>query len=358
MAQEQKTPPSAVGGRSLFAVIRQLFGVSPPDPDGHEEEEILRAEIICAAVSTEVPLVAQKDTNNTETSRLTFSRPPDDVTEYIKRNGPYPYDTSGGFSDIHKCVLNKPGEPVAQVAVKAIRSGINDTTKLEQRGKKLRGEVHIWIRLDHPNVLRLYGITDGFAPLPALVSPWVENGTLTRYLDGPGRDISKKEKIFILVKVGEALHYIHSEHVVHGDLTGSNILINGKGQPLISDFGLSSILEEYNMTSYFKSCRPGAIRWVAPELLEGLEASSKPTIESDVYSYGCVMLHVLSGKIPYSEVLDYQIPQAKMTPPQCPTDFPLDATHWKMIENCLDAKPEGRPALPDIISFLTRVGGV
>ncbi|KIJ10903.1 hypothetical protein PAXINDRAFT_16125 [Paxillus involutus ATCC 200175] len=356
MAQEQKAPSPAEGGRSLFAVIRQLFGVSPL---GHEEEENLRAEIICAAVSTEVPTVAQKGTNNTETSRLTFSRPPEDVTEYIKRNGPYPYDTSGGFSDVHKCVLNKPGEPQAEVAVKALRLGTSNEIKLQERGKKLRGEVHIWIRLDHPNVLKLYGIADGFAPLPALVSPWVRNGTLTRYLEGPGRDISKEERITILVKVGEALHYIHSApHVVHGDLTGSNILINGEGQPLISDFGLSSILEEYNVTSYFKSCRPGAIRWVAPELLEGHEKSPKPTIKSDVYSYGCVMLHVLSGKVPYSEVSDYQIPQAKMAPPQCPTDFPLDVTHWKMIENCLDAKPEHRPALPDIISFLKSVGGV
>ncbi|KIJ09699.1 hypothetical protein PAXINDRAFT_17217 [Paxillus involutus ATCC 200175] len=338
MAQEQKTPPLAKGGRSLFAVIRQLIGVSPPDPVGHEEEEILRTGIICAAVSTKVPTVAQKGTDNTETARLTFSRPPDDVTEYIKRNGPYAYDTSGGFSDIHKCVLNKPGEPVAQVAVKAIRSGTNSTTNLEERGKKLRGEVHIWIRLDHPNVLKLYGIADEFAPLPALVSPWVENGTLTKYLDGPGREISKEERITILVKVGEALHYIHSapHHVVHGDLTGSNILINGEGQPLISDFGLSSILEEYNVTSYFKSCRPGAIRWVAPELLEGPAQLPKRSIQSDVYSYGCVMLHVLSGKVPYSEVSDYQIPQAKMAPPQCPTDFPLDSLFLENRVNRLE----------------------
>ncbi|KIK91333.1 hypothetical protein PAXRUDRAFT_635581 [Paxillus rubicundulus Ve08.2h10] len=229
--------------------------------------------------------------------------------------------------------------------------------KLQERGEKLRGEVHIWIRLGHPNVLKLYGIADGFAPLPALVSPWVENGTLTRYLEGPGRDIPKEEKIAILVKVGEALHYIHSEHVVHGDLTGSNILINSECQPLIADFGLSSILEEYNVTSYFKSCRPGAIRWVAPELLEQLETSPKPTIESDVYSYGCVMLHMLSGRIPYSEIQDYHIPHAKMAGlPRWPTGVPIDVTHWKMIENCLDAEHKRRPPLPDIISFLESVG--
>ncbi|KIK92683.1 hypothetical protein PAXRUDRAFT_560886 [Paxillus rubicundulus Ve08.2h10] len=137
-------------------------------------------------------------------------------------------------------------------------------------------------------------MTDGFARLPALVSPWVENGTLTNYLEGPGREISKGARTYILVNVGEALDYIHSQHVVHGDLTGSNVLINGDGQPLISDFGLSSILEEFNKTTYFKSHRTGAIRWVAPELLGEVVSSPKPSVKSDIYSYGCVMLHVIT----------------------------------------------------------------
>ncbi|KAF9233542.1 kinase-like domain-containing protein, partial [Melanogaster broomeanus] len=169
-------------------------------------------------------------------------------------------------------------------------------------------EVHIWIRLDHPNVLKLYGITEGFARLPALVSPWVENGTLTKYLEGSGRNITNRERIsivslvvsFLLTKSNEDTFSswtdftltVHSHHVVHGDLTGSNILINRDGEPVISDFGLSSILEEYNETSYFKSHKHGSIRWAAPELLEELQAPPKPSIESDAYSYGCVMLHV------------------------------------------------------------------
>ncbi|KIJ07234.1 hypothetical protein PAXINDRAFT_103044 [Paxillus involutus ATCC 200175] len=292
MTHKQNVAPPAADGRSFITSILQPFGFAAPGPIVQEEEENLRAEIISAAVSTEV--VKRKGTNNTVA--LTFSRSPNDVTEYIKGKGPYPDDSSGGFSDVYKCVLDKPGEPKAVVAVKALRLGTNNPTALQVREKKLRGEVHIWIRLDHPNVLQLYGVADGFSPLPALVSPWVENGTLTKYLEGPGREISKGERISILIKVGEALHYIHSEphYVVHEDLTGSNILINNEGQPLISDFGLSSILEEYNETSYFKPHRPGASRWIAPELFADLKILLKPSVESDVYSYGCVMLHVVA----------------------------------------------------------------
>ncbi|KIK92684.1 hypothetical protein PAXRUDRAFT_146756 [Paxillus rubicundulus Ve08.2h10] len=224
-------------------------------------------------------------------------------------------------------------------------------------GRAWKAEVHIWIRLDHPNVLKLYGIADGFARLPALVSPWVENGTLTRYLEGPGQEISKGARISILVKVGAALEYIHSQHVVHGDLTGSNVLIKGDGQPLISDFGLSSILKDYDETSYFKSHKPNAFRWVAPELF-ALETSPTPSVQSDIYSYGCVMLHTLSGMIPYSEIRDFHVPQTKINGryPQRPMDLPIEEVHWAMIKTCLDATPRNRPRLPDVISFFKRQG--
>ncbi|KIK78075.1 hypothetical protein PAXRUDRAFT_834737 [Paxillus rubicundulus Ve08.2h10] len=199
-------------------------------------------------------------------------------------------------------------------------------------------------------------MASGFAYLPALVSPWVENGTLAKYLEGTGREISKGDRIAILIKVGEALHYIHSEHVVHGDLTGSNVLINAHGRPLISDFGLSSITEGYNMTSYFKSHKPGSIRWVAPELLGEVEPPLKPSVESDIHSYGCVMLHTLSGKVPYSEIRDIHVPYAKINGirPQRPSSLPIEEAHWRMIENCLDTAPEDRPKLPDIIALMKR----
>jgi len=242
--------------------------------------------------------------------------------------------------------------------VKALRLSTKKREILQARGKDLRAEVHIWIRLDHPNILKLYGIADGFARLPALVSPWIERGTLTMYLEDAGRETSTATRISILVKVGNALHYIHSDphHVVHGDLTGSNILINDDGEPLISDFGLSSILEEYNETSYFKSRRTASTRWVAPELLGKHEERPKPSIESDVYSYGCVMSHTLSGQIPFLSIHDMGLYNAKITGnhPQRPTGLPIEDSYWQVIENCLDVTPGNRPKLPDIIGFLSR----
>ncbi|KIK97053.1 hypothetical protein PAXRUDRAFT_137124 [Paxillus rubicundulus Ve08.2h10] len=348
MSHRQRGPPPPASDTTSFAsLIRHLL-------ESLRSDEALRSEIISAAVSSEA--VERGHVGRDGSATLTFSRQPNDVTEFIKGKRPYADDTSGGFSDVYKCVFEKPGEPRTAVAVKAIRLGTSDATLLDARGKKLRGEVHIWIRLDHPHVLKLYGIASGFAPMPALVSPWVENGTLTRYLEGYGRQMQKGHRIYILVKVAEALHYIHSKCIVHGDLTSSNILIDGEGQPLISDFGLSSILEEHNETSYFKSNRPGSIRWVAPELLE---ASPKPNIQSDVYSYGCVILHTLSGKAPYGEMRDIHVISAKIqgTQPQRPANLPIERSHWDLIANCLQATPRDRPRLPDVISFWKKTRG-
>jgi serine/threonine protein kinase len=48
--------------------------------------------------------------------------------------------------------------------------------------QRIRREAYVWINLKHANILKLHGIVEGFGPLPALVSPWMENGSLDSYL--------------------------------------------------------------------------------------------------------------------------------------------------------------------------------
>jgi serine/threonine protein kinase len=57
--------------------------------------------------------------------------------------------------------------------------------------QRIRREVNVWIRLSHDNILPLEGVTEGFGPLPALVTPWMENGSLNDYLR---REVHLSEK--------------------------------------------------------------------------------------------------------------------------------------------------------------------
>ncbi|KAF9219413.1 kinase-like protein [Gyrodon lividus] len=125
-----------------------------------------------------------------------------------------------------------------------------------------------------------------------------------------------------LSDVALGLQYLHSRSVVHGDLSGVrglvcidlghtyttnmqlNVLIHGNGRAFIADFGLSTLLTELGGSTFATSFQArGTLRWAAPELLDLQSEEDSlqvvPTPQSDVYSFGGVMLQVLTGKVPY-----------------------------------------------------------
>lgn len=97
--------------------------------------------------------------------------------------------------------------------------------------------------------------------------------------------------------------------IIHGDLKGvsqspphfhailkfiqSNILIHDDGSACLCDFGLSRVLEESAVTHTitFTTAAAGTLRWTAPELL-GFDASTRKSVQTDVYAFGCVALEV------------------------------------------------------------------
>ncbi|KAF9241777.1 kinase-like domain-containing protein, partial [Melanogaster broomeanus] len=126
-------------------------------------------------------------------------------------------------------------------------------------------ELSIWARLHHENVLPFCGIAFGFGPLPAIVGPWAQNGTLGDYLArNPG--LPAPVRVQLLYEIACGLHYLHSQEVIHGDLTGTNVLIDASGKACLSDFGLATIHHEFLGTSFFTSSSQGNVRWAAPEL--------------------------------------------------------------------------------------------
>jgi len=221
---------------------------------------------------------------------------PDDLTPFITRETLDPV-SGGGFGDVWKCNYNHDANGIsALVAIKAFR--IPGCYDLEKINRKISREIGILKILRHRNIVPLWGIATGFgrmSELRCLVSPWIPNGTLNEYLAFKHNDLTALDRSRMLEDVSAGLRYLHSVPVMHGDITGANILIDKRGHARLIDFGLSTITQPLLGQSHLAatSIRPGAIRYAAPELVLSENGRDLGSLEkTDIYSFGCVMLQV------------------------------------------------------------------
>ncbi|KAG2040479.1 kinase-like domain-containing protein [Suillus americanus] len=220
---------------------------------------------------------------------------PNDLTPFITRTT-QDHISGGGFGDVWKCNYNAD-DISAVVAVKAFRypEQYYDSEKIN---KKINREIGILMILSHDNIVPLLGTATGFGRKPellSLVTPWIPNGTLNVYLASKHNELTMLDRSRMLKDVSAGLRYLHSVPVVHGDITGANILIDEGGQAKLIDFGLSTVvlplLGQLHLAA--TSIHAGAIPYAAPELLTN-DIGDLPLekTKTDIYSFGCVMLQV------------------------------------------------------------------
>lgn len=280
------------------------------------------------------------------------------LTGQIEGKGSYP-TAYGGYCDVWKCSWRKDSGAI-EVAVKSVRMHGSDLDR-ERKSKRLSTAIEGWLELDHDNVIPIFGMTLGFGPLPALVCPWMKNGTLTHYLEQNHHKITASIRKAMLLDVISAVLYLHHHGVIHGSLSGSNIFINDLGRICVADFGMAAILLEFSSESYFSSSIGGAVRWIGPELFQVPDKSSNsvgfPSTQGDVYSFGCIMLQVLSGKIPYHYFQrDTQVFFAISTgvKPLRPDSSWVNDTQWSVIQQCW-LVPQQRPTMEKLQSRVNEI---
>ncbi|KAG1734996.1 kinase-like protein [Suillus lakei] len=245
-------------------------------------------------------------------------------------------------------------ERSGNVAVKALQVyaadqlGAAKTKKI----KRILRELRICAKLKHPNILPVYGYTYGFGPFIAMVSPWAENGNLTAYLEREGAILTLLRRFQMLRDIIAGLQYLHANSVIHGDFNGPNVLIHGDGTACVADFGLSLMYSEFISASQasWTSTLKGNMRWMAPELVvpvreDGLP--TRPSEQSDIFSFGGIILQVLTNKIPY-----YYLPNdaaivlciAKSEMPVRSRYPALPEKYWEFIKQCWSTDPQDRPS--------------
>ncbi|KAG9312363.1 kinase-like domain-containing protein [Chiua virens] len=145
-------------------------------------------------------------------------------------------------------------------------------------------------------------------------------------------------------------------------LTGrqNNVLLDADYTARLSDFGFASLMgniPEGLAYLQWSTVRPGAIRWTAPEQIDS-EENPNVTTKSDIYSFGCLALQVLSGKIPWSEVRKdaaVVLRLAKAKQPGRPASRSIDDSHWDLIQSCwspIEERPTAEAIIFKIQCFL------
>ncbi|KAM3255982.1 hypothetical protein ACQJBY_048878 [Aegilops geniculata] len=189
----------------------------------------------------------------------------------------------GSSGTVYKGVL----EDERPVAVKKLEN--------VSRGKEeFQAELSVIGRIYHMNLARIWGFcSEGSHRL--LVCEYVENGSLANILFNDQKTVvlDWKQRFNIALGVAKGLAYLHHEcleWVIHCDVKPENIFLDTNFEPKITDFGLAKLLNRGGGTQNMSQVR-GTIGYIAPEWVSSLPITAKV----DVYSYGVVLLELLSG---------------------------------------------------------------
>ncbi|KAF8294170.1 kinase-like protein, partial [Clavulina sp. PMI_390] len=211
-------------------------------------------------------------------------------------------------------------------------------------------------QLQHPNVIQFLGIyQEGPDALPLTIAPYMERGSLQ---DSVANKFIKPHHFGgIAVGISQGVAYLHSRTppVIHGDLHPGNILLDGSGDPVLCDFGLSRIRHEVTRARTMRQ-EGGRIRFLAPELSLSLEGQFLTTSASDVFSLAMTLLNLCTGRMPFAEVRNEWQVASRVNQggrPNRPAEGFLTSRVglllWELLEIMWAQMPENRPSSANVV---------
>ncbi|KAM5547751.1 hypothetical protein ABKV19_001961 [Rosa sericea] len=191
----------------------------------------------------------------------------------------------GGFGYVHKGVLPNGKE----VAVKQLKAGSG------QGEREFQAEVEIISRVHHRHLVSLVGYCmTGSERL--LVYEFVPNNTMEFHLHGKGRPtMDWSTRLKIALGSAKGLAYLHEDchpKIIHRDIKAANILLDFKFECKVADFGLAKLSSDLN--THVSTRVMGTFGYLAPEYA----SSGKLTDKSDVFSFGVMLLELITGRRP------------------------------------------------------------
>ena len=227
----------------------------------------------------------------------------------------------GGMAEVHEGTDLRLGR---RVAVKILRPDLARDPSFQAR---FRREAQSAASLNHPNIVAVYDTgedvladADGTGDVvPYIVMEYVDGMTL-RQLMLSGRRLLPERALEITAGTLAALDYSHRHGIVHRDIKPANVMLTRGGDVKVMDFGIARALADSGQTMTQQSAVLGTAHYLSPEQARGEVVDSR----SDIYSTGCLLYELLTGRPPftgespvsiaYQHVSEQPVPPSQLDP--------------------------------------------
>ncbi|MCX6911268.1 MAG: protein kinase, partial [Verrucomicrobia bacterium] len=243
----------------------------------------------------------------------------------------------GGFGAVYKA-----RQPTLDrlVALKILAPHLAADAEFVARFKR---EATLAASLNHPNMVLVFaaGESDGGH---YMAMEFIEGETLRHRIENQGR-LDSREAIAVAVYVAQALQYAwNKSHLIHRDIKPDNVFLSKAGEVKVGDLGLAKNVGQSTAGMTATGMMMGSPHYISPE-----QASAKKDIDfrADIYSLGCTLYHMLTGKPPYEgndpmvvmgQHVNAPPPAMFKVWPQCP--MPLGLLVGKMLKKNPRERPE------------------
>jgi eukaryotic-like serine/threonine-protein kinase len=211
-----------------------------------------------------------------------------------RRIGPYRVIAEagrGGLSRVFRAV-REDGDVEQQVAIKLLHAALG----ADALTKRFRAERRLLSRLSHPSIAHFLdaGATDDGAPY--LVMEFVDGEPIDEYCEV--RALGLPARLELFRALCGAVHHVHQNLMVHGDIKGGNVLVTRDGVVKLLDFGIAKLLDP----AAGDTGRPATLLMMTPEYASPEQLRGEAiTTASDVYSLGALLYRLLAGTTPFAD---------------------------------------------------------
>ncbi len=261
----------------------------------------------------------------------------------------------GGMAEVRKGIDTRLGRVVA---VKRLRTDLASDATFQAR---FRREAQSSASLNHPAIVAVYDTgeemsTDGSdVAQPYIVMEYVAGRTL-RDIVREGRKILPERALEISSGVLSALDYSHRAGIIHRDIKPGNVMLTPSGDVKVMDFGIARAMSDASSTMTQTAAVVGTAQYLSPEQARGETVDSR----SDVYSAGCLLYELLTGRPPFvgdsPVAVAYQHVREPAVPPSDhDTDLPpeIDAIVMKALAKRVEDRYQSAAAMrSDIERYL------